>query len=153
MPNPSKLWKLSLVHFIYRTRAIITRGLYFFYDLFIWSEVYITDNLWTKNGNSSFFKPKICGLYTRAVTDRERVIMARVRYLVSSGDMKQPNRITIPCHQNQWAWTQGRKTAISGHYCCGSGLWREPTSQGSRDKTFQLPWIKSKCKTTDQWPR
>ena len=33
------------------------------------------------NSNSSFFKPKIRGLYTRAVTDQERVIMARVRYL------------------------------------------------------------------------
>ena len=61
--------------------AIITRGLYFFTSFFIWSEVYITDNLWTKNGNSSFFKPKIRGLYTRAVSNRERVIMARVRYI------------------------------------------------------------------------
>ena len=32
-----------------------------------------------KNGNSSFFKPKIRGLYTIAVTDQERVIVARVR--------------------------------------------------------------------------
>ena len=29
-----------------------------------------------------FLKPKIRGLYTRAVTDQERVIMARVRYMV-----------------------------------------------------------------------
>ena len=42
----------------YRTHAIITCGLYIFYPLI---EVYITDNLWTKNGNSSFFKPKIRG--------------------------------------------------------------------------------------------
>ena len=42
--------------------------------------VYITDNLCTKNGNSSFFKPKIRGLYTRAVTDQERVIVARTVY-------------------------------------------------------------------------
>ena len=34
-----------------------------------------------KNGNSSFFKPKICGLYTRAVTDQERVIVACIRYM------------------------------------------------------------------------
>ena len=46
-----------------------------------WSAVYITDSLCTKNENSSFFKPKIRGLYTRAVTDQERVIMARVRYM------------------------------------------------------------------------
>ena len=34
-----------------------------------------------KNGNSSFFKPKIRSLYTRAVTDQEWVIVARVQYL------------------------------------------------------------------------
>ena len=45
--------------------------------------VYIKDSLWTKNGNSSFLKPKIRGLYTRAVTDQERVIVARVRYLIN----------------------------------------------------------------------
>ena len=32
--------------------------------------------------NSSFFKPKIRGLYMRAVSNRERVIMARLRYIV-----------------------------------------------------------------------
>ena len=36
--------------------------------------VYITDNLCTKNRNSSFVKPKISGLYMRAVTDQEQVI-------------------------------------------------------------------------------
>ena len=44
----------------------------------------ITDNLCTKNGNSSFFKPKICGLYSKAVTDQERFIVVRVRYIFSS---------------------------------------------------------------------
>ena len=37
----------------------------------IFPAVYITDNSCTKNGNSSYFKPKIRGLYTRAVTDQE----------------------------------------------------------------------------------
>ena len=60
---------------------IISCGLYFFYPIFTSAAAYITDNLCTKNGNSSFFKPKICGLYTRAVTDQEQVIVARVRYL------------------------------------------------------------------------
>ena len=41
--------------------------------------VYTTDNFCTKNGNSSFLKPKIRSLYTRAVTDQEQVIMARLR--------------------------------------------------------------------------
>ena len=46
----------------YRTHAIISRGLYFFYPIFTLAAAYITDNLCTKNGNSSFFKPKIRGL-------------------------------------------------------------------------------------------
>jgi hypothetical protein len=37
----------------------------FFTPLF--TAVYITDNLCSKNGYSSFFKPKIHSLYTRAV--------------------------------------------------------------------------------------
>ena len=75
--NP--IWKLN-----YRTRAIINRGLYIFYPIFhcglYCRAVNITDNLCTKKGNSSFFKPKILGLYTRAVTDQKLVIMGRVRY-------------------------------------------------------------------------
>ena len=51
-------------------------------NIFFFTEVYITDHLCTKNENSSFFKPKIHGLYTRAVSDQERVIMARVRYVL-----------------------------------------------------------------------
>ena len=68
-------------HSKYRTRAIISFGLYFFYPIFTLAVAYIADNLFTKNGNTSFFKPKIRGFYSRAVTDQERVIMARVRYL------------------------------------------------------------------------
>ena len=36
--------------------------LIFFYPIFTSAAAYITDNLCTKNGNSSFFKPKIRGL-------------------------------------------------------------------------------------------
>ena len=46
----------------YRTRAIISRGLYFFYSIFTLAAAYVADNLCTKNGNSSFFKLKIRGL-------------------------------------------------------------------------------------------
>ena len=52
-----------------------------FTPFFFFTEVYITDHLRTKNENSSFFQPKIRGLYMRAVSDQERVIMARVRYI------------------------------------------------------------------------
>ena len=47
---------------MYRTRANISRGLYFFYPIFILAAAYIADNLCTKNGKSSFFKLKIRGL-------------------------------------------------------------------------------------------
>ena len=51
------------MHHVYRTRAIISRGLYFyFYPIFTLAAAYIADNLCTKNGNSSFFKLKIRGL-------------------------------------------------------------------------------------------
>ena len=54
----------------------------FFCSIFTSAAAYITDNLLcTKNGNSSFFKPKIRGLYTRSVTDQERDIVARVWYI------------------------------------------------------------------------
>ena len=43
--------------------------------------ILLTIYICTKNKNSSFFKLKIRGLYTRAVSDQERVIMARVRYI------------------------------------------------------------------------
>ena len=46
----------------YHTRAIISRGLYFFYPIFTLAAAYIADNLCTKNGNSSYVKLKIRGL-------------------------------------------------------------------------------------------
>ena len=49
---------------------------------FSFSLRFILDHLCPKNENSSFFKPKIRGLYMRAVSDQELVIMARVRYTV-----------------------------------------------------------------------
>ena len=51
---------------IYRTRAIITRGLYIFYPIFhrglYCRAVSVTDNLCTKQGISSIFGSKIRGL-------------------------------------------------------------------------------------------
>ena len=65
-------------------RAIITRGLYTFYPIF--TVVYVVERLVLqtvyvlKRGNSSILRSKIRGLYLRAVSNQERVIMARVRY-------------------------------------------------------------------------
>ena len=42
--------------------AIISRGLYFFYPILTLAVAYIADNLYTKNGNSSFLNLKIRGL-------------------------------------------------------------------------------------------
>ena len=65
----SFLEKHSCFHsdvFIYRTCAIITRGLYIFYPIFhcglYCRAVSVTDNLCTKQGNSSIFGSKIRGL-------------------------------------------------------------------------------------------
>ena len=60
---------------MYRTRAIISRGLYFFYPIFTLAAAYIADNLCTKNRNSSFFKLKIRGLKTRAAYDGARTVL------------------------------------------------------------------------------
>ena len=54
-------FKFSFI-FEYRMRAIISRVLYFFYPIVTSAAAYITDNLCTKNRNSSFFKPNIRGL-------------------------------------------------------------------------------------------
>ena len=42
---------MGVVQFIYRTRAIISRGLYFFYSFFTKAAAYTADNLCTKQGN------------------------------------------------------------------------------------------------------
>ena len=54
---------------IYRTRAIITRGLYTFYPLFEVHLCTVTFGL-------------MYGQNSRAVSNQERVIVARVRYLI-----------------------------------------------------------------------
>ena len=59
------------------TRHYKSRLVFFFNSILTSAAAYITDNLCTKNGNSSFFQPKIRGLYTRAVTDQERVIVVQ----------------------------------------------------------------------------
>ena len=55
-----------MLNISYRTRPAVC---IIFSSFFFFTAVYITDHLCTKNGNSSSFKPKIRGLYTRAVTD------------------------------------------------------------------------------------
>ena len=60
--------------FLYRTRAIISRGLYVFYPIskdhfFVFKEVF--------SENSA----PMYGLYSRAASNQERLMMARVRYM------------------------------------------------------------------------
>ena len=62
----------------YRTRAIISRGLYFFYPIFTLAAAYIADNLCTKNGNSSLFKLKIRGFKSRAAYDGARTVVTYI---------------------------------------------------------------------------
>jgi len=54
----------------YRTHAIISRDFYIFYPIFHCAlycrAVSVAGNLYTKQGNSSIFGPKICGFKSRA---------------------------------------------------------------------------------------
>ena len=76
-------------------RTIITRGLYIVYPIYhfglYWRVTYITDKSCTKNGNSSFVKPKIPTLYTRAFTDQEQVIVVHLRYITEFQIVKDDN--------------------------------------------------------------
>ena len=72
MPNFLCINKIILV---FSTRAIISRGLYIFYPIskdhfFVFKEVF-----------SEIFV-LMYGLYSRAASNQERPMMARVRYLV-----------------------------------------------------------------------
>ena len=95
---------LIYIH-IYRTRAIITRGLYIFYPIFhcglYCRAVSVTDNLCTKPGNSAIFGFKIRGLQLRAVSNLERVIMARVwqNILQTALTVKSPSRLAFKITQ------------------------------------------------------
>ena len=57
----------------YRTRAIITRGLYIFYPLF-------EDHFFVFKEGFSENSVLMYGLYSRAASNQERLMMARVRY-------------------------------------------------------------------------
>ena len=83
--------------YIYRTRAIITRGLYIFYPIFQCGlksrEVNITDHLSTYTRKVG---PKIRGLYLRVVSNQERVMMASVRYISRFDVQNIPSFDAVP---------------------------------------------------------
>ena len=70
-------WRLKIWNFTkYRTRAIISRGLYIFYPIskdhfFVFKEVFSENSV------------LMYGLYSRAASNQERLMMARVRYSIS----------------------------------------------------------------------
>ena len=72
---------------MYRMRAIISRRLYIFYPIF--TAAYIVERLVLQKGNSSILSLK------SAVYNQERVIMARVRYIVAK---QKKNSLTIPIY-------------------------------------------------------
>ena len=51
-----------------------------FYSLYC-RAVSVTESLFTKQGNPSIFGSKIRGLLLKAVSNQERVMMTRVRYV------------------------------------------------------------------------
>ena len=59
---------------MYRTRAIITRGLYTFYPIFE-DHFFVFKEVFSENSDLNN------GLYSRAVCNQERVMMARERYI------------------------------------------------------------------------
>ena len=75
------LCKLDRSGGILYMRHYISRGLYMFYTGLYCRAANITENLCTNQGNSSIFEPNICGLYSRAVSNQERVIMVHVQYI------------------------------------------------------------------------
>ena len=73
-PKKITLVSLEFILFIYRTRAIISRGLYMFYPIskdhfFVFKEVFSENSV------------LMYGLYSRAASNQERLMMARVRYV------------------------------------------------------------------------
>ena len=74
--------KSGSLNFLNHMHTITTHGLYIFYPIFtaVYTEKWflLQTICVLKTKNSSFIKPKIWGLYTRAVTDQEQVIVARV---------------------------------------------------------------------------
>ena len=73
--NCQKLWKTSIqILSKYRTRAIISRGLFIFYPIFkdhffVFKEVFYENSV------------LMYGLYSWAASNQERLMMARVRYI------------------------------------------------------------------------
>ena len=63
------------VKFIYRTRAIITRGLYIFYPI-------SKDHFFVFKESFSENSVLIYGLYSREPSNQEQLMMARVRYFL-----------------------------------------------------------------------
>ena len=78
--------KMSVINVKYRTRAIITRGLYiftpFFTTVFIVKRL-VLQTIYVLNKEILQFFGQKCGVYDQVVSTQERVIMARVRYILS----------------------------------------------------------------------
>ena len=70
----SKLYITSTIEIDYRTRAIISRGLYIFYPIFK-DIFFVFKEVFSENSVLMY------GLYSRAACNQERLMMARVRYI------------------------------------------------------------------------
>ena len=60
---------------IYRTRAIISRGLYIFYSIFK-DHIFVLKEFFLENS------VLVYGLYSRAGSNQERLMMARIQYII-----------------------------------------------------------------------
>jgi hypothetical protein len=79
------------------------RFVYFVPPFYIEERFILQNSLRTKNGNSSFSKPKIRCLYTRAVTDHEQVFSGVCT--VNNFNTQGQNFNSIVCTKIQLLWT------------------------------------------------
>ena len=91
---------------MYRTRAIITRGLYICYPIF---EVHFFAFKEVFSENSGL----VYGQYSRAVCNQERVMMARVRYINYEKTKFSSTYIKIQLHKLNCS-----PDAMANYFCC-----------------------------------
>ena len=73
--SPPGTFHISIENFSYRTRAIISRGLYIFYPIFK-DHYFVFKEVFSENSVLMY------GLYSRVACNQERLMMARVRYFI-----------------------------------------------------------------------
>ena len=93
----------------YRTRAIISRGLYIFYPIFK-DHFFVLKEVFSENSALMY------GLYSRASSNQERLIVARERYINMSNGQKFESLIS--CYIFSGGCDRGTCVSFTGHHFC-----------------------------------